>query len=345
MSLTDTLVELINIPSVTGNEEEIATALEFRFSGRHQIKRVGNALVVGEPQGKPMIALYGHTDTVPVQDNATASIREGRVHGLGASDMKSGLAVMVHLLEDDAVAVGPYDVAGVFYDKEEGPLAENGLEAVLDEVGWLADAEFSVVLEPTDLHVEVGCNGTMNADVVFHGHAAHSARPWLGENAITKAGAWLAELHAREPEVFTTGALEYREVFSVTTAEGGIAHNVIPSRFVLNLNYRYPPVFDAGQAEERLMEATAGADEVVITDRASPGLIPEGNAHFERLKQLVGTTEAKQGWTDVARLSGRGIPAVNFGPGAVVEAHQVTESVAVEHLDAAFGMMRRFLLA
>ena len=344
MSLTDTLVELINIPSVTGNEEEIATALEFRLSGRHATKRIGNALVVGEPHGKPLIALYGHIDTVPVQENATASIREGSVHGLGASDMKSGLAVMVHLLEDDAIAVGPYDVAGIFYDREEGPLADNGLEAVLDQVNWLTDAEFSVVLEPTDLHVEVGCNGAMNADVIFNGHAAHSARPWLGENAITKAGAWMAEMHVREPEVFETRGLDYREVFSVTTADGGIAHNIIPARFVLNLNYRFPPTFDPDQAEERLRAVAAAADEVVITDRAPAGLIPEGNAHFERLERLVGTTEAKQGWTDVARLSGRGIPAVNFGPGAVAQAHQVTESVQVEHLDAAFGTMRRFLL-
>ena len=344
MSLTDTLVELINIPSVTGNEEEIATALEFRLSGRRPTKRIGNALVVGEPSGKPLIAMYGHTDTVPVQDNATASVREGTVHGLGASDMKAGLAVMVHLLEDAAIAVGPYEVAGIFYDREEGPLDENGLEAVLDEVHWLSDAEFSVVLEPTDLHVEVGCNGAMNADVIFHGHAAHSARPWLGENAITKAGAWIAGMHERQPELFKTGGLEFREVFSVTTAEGGIAHNIIPARFVVNLNYRFPPTFDPDQAEERLRAVTAGADEVVIIDRAPAGLIPEGNAHFERLEQLVGTTEAKQGWTDVARLSGRGIAAVNFGPGAVAQAHQATESVQVDHLDGAFGMMRRFLL-
>jgi succinyl-diaminopimelate desuccinylase len=345
VSLTDTLVELIEIPSVTGDEEEITTALEFRLAAQHSLVRVGNALVVGERTGKPLIALYGHTDTVPVQGNAAARVEDGRVHGLGASDMKAGVAVMVHLLEDADLPASSYDVVGVFYDKEEGPLAENGLEMVLDEVAWLSDAELSVVLEPTDLRLELGCSGAMNADVVFAGHAAHSARPWLGENAITKAGAWLAALHRREPERFEVAGLEYHEVFSVTSAEGGIAKNIIPARFVLNLNYRFPPAFDLAEAEQRLLAVTEEADEVVITDRAPPGRIPEANPHLARLEALVPSKQAKQGWTDVARLSARGIPAVNFGPGEVAQAHQVTESVPVENLDAAFDVMRRFLFA
>lgn len=345
MSLTDTLVELINIPSVTGDEEEITTALEFRLSGSAPVERMGNALVVGEPTGKSLIALYGHTDTVPVQGNATASVSEGRVHGLGASDMKAGVAVMVHLLEDPGLKEGPYDVVGVFYDREEGPLADNGLEAVLDKAGFLSDAVFSVVLEPTDLAVELGCNGAMNAHVIFHGRGAHSARPWLGENAITKAGDWLAEMDRRQPEVFDLAGLEYREVFSVTTAEGGIADNVIPATFVCNLNYRFPPVFDLEEAESRLLAATALADEVVITDRAPAGTVPEGNPHLGRLEDLVGIRRAKQGWTDVARLTNRGIPAVNYGPGEVAQAHQATESAPIDHLESAFEVMRRFLLA
>ncbi len=345
MSLTDTLVELIDIPSVTGEEEEITTALEFRLSAGGAVERMGNALVVGERTGRPLIALYGHTDTVPAQDNATASVSDGRVHGLGASDMKAGLAVMVHLLEDADIAAGPYDLVGIFYDKEEGPLADNGLETVLDEAAWLGEADFSVVLEPTDLGLELGCNGAMNADVIFLGESAHSARPWLGENAITKAGAWLADMHRRRPETFEIAGLEYREVFSVTTGVGGIAHNVIPPRFQVNLNYRFPPVFDLGEAEKRLRDVTAGADEVVITDRAPSGTIPEGNPHLDRLELLAGSRLAKQAWTDVARLTLRSIPAVNYGPGEVALAHRPTESVPVEHLDGAFDTLRRFLLA
>jgi succinyl-diaminopimelate desuccinylase len=344
MSLSDTLVELINISSVIGNEEEITSAIEFRMTAARRVNRLGNALVVGEPTGKPIIALYGHTDTVPEQSNGTASVHGERVYGLGASDMKAGVAVMVHVLEDPAVIEGPYDVIGVFYDKEEGPSADNGLEDVLDAVPWLATAEFSVVLEPTDLNLELGCNGAMNADIVFSGHAAHSARPWLGENAVTKAGAWLAEMHDRRPEPVEIAGLEYREVFSVTKASGGIANNVLPSRFTLNLNYRFPPIYNLERAEARLRDVASAADEIMITDRASPGMIPEGNPHLERLEELVGGAKtAKQGWTDVARLTGRGVPAVNYGPGEVAQAHQVTESVPVENLGIVFDVLHGFL--
>ena len=344
MSLSNTLVELINIPSVIGNEEEITTAIEFRMAAARPVLRLGNALIVGEPTGKPLVVLYGHTDTVPEQGNTTASVDADRVHGLGACDMKAGVAVMIHLLEDPEVLSGPYDVVGVFYDKEEGPSAENGLEDVLNTVGWLADAEFSVVLEPTDLNLELGCNGAMNADIIFTGHAAHSARPWLGENAVTKAGAWLAAMHDRMPEPVEIAGLEYREVFSVTRANGGIANNVLPSRFTMNLNYRFPPIYDLEAAEARLRQVAAEADEVIITDRAPAGTIPEGNHHLARLETLVGGARtAKQGWTDVARLTGRGIPAVNFGPGEVAQAHQATESVPIENLETVFDVLRRFL--
>ena len=344
MSLADTLVELINIPSVIGDEEEITTAIEFRLAAVQPVNRLGNALVVGVPTGRPIIVLYGHTDTVPEQDNATASVHGQRIYGLGASDMKAGLAVMVHLLENREVIDGPYDVVGVFYDKEEGPSADNGLEDVLDAVPWLADAMFSIVLEPTDLNLELGCNGAMNADIIFNGHAAHSARPWLGENAVTKAGAWLAEMHDRRPEPVEIAGLEYREVFSVTRASGGIASNVLPARFTLNLNYRFPPVYDLDEAEIRLRDVASAADEITVTDRASAGTIPEGNPHLDRLGELVGGVKtAKQGWTDVARLTGRGIPAVNYGPGEVAQAHQVTESIPTENLKVVYDVLHGFL--
>jgi len=344
MTLVETLVDLINIPSVIGNEDEITTVIAARLAVTRPVLRLGNALVVGEPTGKPLVVLYGHTDTVPEQDNGTAHLNAGRIYGLGASDMKAGLAVMLHLLEDPAVADGPFDVAGVFYDKEEGPSADNGLEDVLEAVPWLADADFSIVLEPTDLNLELGCNGVMNADVVFNGHAAHSARPWLGENAVTKAGAWLAAMHERQPESIDVAGLEYREVFSVTGAAGGIAKNVLPARFTLNLNYRFPPIYDLDEAEARIREVASAADEVIITDRAAAGTIPEGNPYLVGLEALVGGTRtAKQGWTDVARLTGRGIPAVNYGPGEVAQAHQKTESVPAESLSVVFDVLQALL--
>lgn len=348
-SLVDTLAALVDTPSVTGNEGRLCTAIAERMLPTFTmqgVQRVGNSLVVGVQTGRPIVALYGHIDTVPEQGNGTSRVENGRLYGLGASDMKAGLAVMIHLLEDDLARSGDYDVVGVFYDKEEGPADENGLEGVLDRVPWLGDSVLSVVLEPTDLKLELGCNGVINADVVFRGHAAHSARPWLGENAVTKAGAWLDAMHEREPEAVDVGGLEYREVFSVTKAQGGIANNILPSSFTINLNHRFPPVYDLGEAEERLREVAAAADEIVIKDKAPAGLVPEANEHLDRLERHLGAERfAKQGWTDVARLTARGIPAVNFGPGEVAQAHQAGESVAVANLDAAYERLRGFFAA
>ncbi len=344
-----TLAELVDTPSETGQEEELCNGIEARLLptyGAGAIERIGNCLIVGERTGKPLISLYGHIDTVPEQGNGKARIEGDRMFGLGTTDMKAGVAVMLHLLEDEDVRSGPFDVVGVFYDKEEGPADENGLEQVLDDHAWLADSALGVVMEPTDVQLELGCNGAMNADIVFTGKSAHSARPWMGENAITKAGKWLDALHAMEPELYLLHGLEYREVFSVTRANGGIANNVLPAEFVINLNYRFPPVYDVDAAEARLRAVAATADEVRIKDKAPAGSIPEGNPLLDRLEALVGgDIAAKQGWTDVARLTVHGIAAVNFGPGQPLLAHQADESVPLANIDRAYTVMHEFLTA
>jgi len=228
VSLLDSLIAVVNIASVTRNEDELCSWLGDRYADRYPTVRIGNSLVVGAPEpGADFVVLYGHTDTVPVQGDWTARVDGARVVGLGTSDMKAGLAVMMELL-DNGVREDSGGLVCVFYDAEEGPAADNGLEDVLDEVPWLTDADISIVLEPTDLNLELGCNGVLNADVIFRGSTSHSARPWLGENAVTKAGAWLATMHIGEPALVDIGGLEYREVFSVTKASGGIANNIIP---------------------------------------------------------------------------------------------------------------------
>jgi succinyl-diaminopimelate desuccinylase len=347
VNLADDLVGLIGVPSPTGEEEALCNALARRLSPRYgadALLRVGNSLVVGRPGPGTNISLYGHLDTVPAQGNAVPSIDRGRVFGVGASDMKSGLAVMLALLEDPQVAAGPCRLNAVFYDKEEGPAADNGLEEVLDTVGWLRGASLAIVLEPTDLELQLGCQGSLNARVTFLGEPAHSARPWLGVNAISRAGEWLAAMHRRQPTPVIVAGLEFREVMSVTTARGGVASNVIPARFDLNLNYRFPPNLSLEEAEARLREAAAPADEVELVDRAPAGAIPEGNPHLERLARVTGARRtAKQGWTDVARLTRRGIPAVNYGPGEVALCHRADESVAVAAMESAFGTLKRFL--
>ncbi len=347
-AIHDTLAELVSIHSVTGNEGRLCTAVAQRLLKvwtMQGVTRIGNALVVGQQTGRPLITLFGHFDTVPIEENGEPSIKEGRMFGRGTVDMKAGLAIMMHLLEDDAVRTGPYDVVGVFYDKEEGPMAENGLEAVLDKAPWLVESEFAIVMEPTDLGVELGCNGAMNADVVFEGKAAHSARPWLGENAVTKAGSWLAAMHEREPELVIVDGLEFREVFSVTMAQGGIANNVLPSSLRINLNYRFPPLYSLEQAEERLMAVAQEADRVVVKDRAPSGKVVEENEHLDRLLAISGAARSsKQGWTDVARLTARGIPAINFGPGDPGLAHQQAESVVLDSVDRGYEVLREFLV-
>jgi len=346
-TLVEDLIWLIDTPSVTGEEEQLCNAVARRLSARYGpegIARIGNSLVVGDFTGKPQITLYGHLDTVPAQGNAAGRLEGTRVVGLGASDMKSGLAVMVGLLEDDAVAAGPYDVIGVFYDKEEGPALDNGLEGVLDAVPSLEAAEFAVVLEPTDLQLELGCQGAMNATVSFLGTAAHSARPWLGDNAVSKAVPWLADMAARVPEKVDLSGLEFLETFNVTMVAAGVARNVIPPRIDINLNYRFPPDRTLPQAEARLREVASPGDLVEIIDRAPPAPIPEGNAHLDRLAAVSGAKRnGKQAWTDVARLSARGIGAVNYGPGETAEAHRATESVPAASLRTAFEALQRFL--
>lgn len=345
MTLLDTLIEIVDIPSVTGNEDALCSWLEARFSAKTDVMRVGDSLVVGRPrEGRPFYALYGHTDTVPVQGDPGAKVVGDRIQGLGVSDTKSGVAVMIGLIEDETVTASDCDVVYVFYDKEEGPAAENGLAAVLDSCPWLVEAALSVVMEPTDLNLELGCNGVLNAQIVFSGSSAHAARPWLGENAITKGGSWLAAVHDREPEVFDIGGLLYREVFSVTKASGGIATNIIPPSFTITLNHRFPPTFSLEEAEARLREVAAGADEITITDRAPAGRIDLESQEVVRLDAIIARDRvAKQGWTDVARLTSRGAVAVNYGPGEVAQAHQVDESMAIANLDVAFDVMRRFV--
>lgn len=343
-SLLDTLTWLIDVPSPYGSEERLCDELEEFFAG-HPVTRVGNGLVVGERTGKPLLLLVGHIDTVPHQGQPPAHVEDGRLHGLGASDMKSGVAVMIHLLEDRAVADGPYDVVGVFYDREEGPIEENQLRTILTAVPWLTDAEFAVVLEPTNLDLEEGCNGAMNITLRFEGRSAHSARPWLGENAILKATKLLDRFAAWEPRPVEINGLTFYEVMGPTLASGGIARNIIPKDFELNVSYRFTPDRTVDEAEEFFRSFVGDlADEVVFIDRAPSGPVPEHNAHLERLEAIsAARRQPKQGWTDVARLAEFGVPGINYGPGETALAHQVEESVPITHLDTAFSVLRRWL--
>jgi succinyl-diaminopimelate desuccinylase len=348
-SLTETLAWLVDIPSETGHESRICTALAQRLypsQGLDGIDRIGDSLIAGRRTGRPLLVLAGHTDTVPSQGQGPARIEGGRLHGLGSADMKSGVAVMIHLLEDDEVRDGPYDLVGIFYAGEEGPAAGNELEKVLSNAVWLTNSEFAVVMEPSDAELQVGCNGVVNARLRFTGRSAHSARPWHGENAITKAGAFLAAMYERAPEPIEIDGLTFQEVFAVTKAAGGIASNIIPASFDVNLNYRFAPSRSVDEAIVHLQEVCAEADEIEIVDAAPAGPVKLDAPFFHRLAAITGAPRtAKQGWTDVARFGLHGIAAVNYGPGETSQAHQAGENVALADLERVFSELRTALTA
>jgi succinyl-diaminopimelate desuccinylase len=346
VTLDRRLIDLCAIPSPYGNEKAIADFVERELRATPfsaTVMRIGNSVVAGRPSGKrPAIALCGHLDTVPDPGNAWPPRRDGDlVFGSGASDMKSGLAVMLMLARERRFE----DLILVFYDKEEGPYDANGLEPVLDACPWMKDVGLAFCLEPTDLELQLGCVGSLHADVVFSGKSAHSARPWQGENAITKAAPFLAELAALRPrDVEPEPGLVYREVMTVTLAKGGLGRNLVPPSFELHVNVRFAPGRSPMQAEEDLRALVRGRGEVVVTDRSPSARVPRDNPLLDRFKRIAGSKIApKQAWTDVARLAARGIDAVNFGPGYTAQAHQKDERASIDMAVRAFETFVKFL--
>lgn len=330
-TLIETLTWLVDIPSETGKESAIRDAIADRLSD-HPLRKVQDSLVVGDP-GEGKVILAGHTDTVPLQGHVGSMLEGDRLYGLGATDMKGGLAVMVHLLED----LGTEGLVGIFYAGEEGPVSGNQLGPIFDEVPGLESAEAGIVLEPTNREMHVGCQGAINATLIFEGEPAHSARPWLGVNAVSRAGPFLTKMHQLEPDPHVVEDLEFKEVVSVTRASGGVANNIIPGRFELNVNYRFAPDRTLEEAIHRLRELCSDADVFEIADSA-PAAYPEvSHPLFQDLATASGGVIAsKQGWTDVAQLAQRGIPAVNLGPGETALAHKPGESVRLDDLDWAY---------
>ena len=340
--------------SPIGEEQALCDQVEAWASARFpHVRRVKNSLVVRvdppPPPGvsPPLVALCGHLDTVPVHEaDRGGPRREGsRLVAPGASDMKGGLAVMMALAEALPAAERFCDLVLVLYAREEGPYLENELEDVLAAAPELKDVTLALCLEPTDNRLQLGCVGSIHATFTFHGKAAHSARPWHGENAVHRAGALLAELHARAPREATSGGLPFREVLSVTRIDGGRARNVIPDACTLNLNFRFAPdkALDAAAAELVALGAQHGA-EVQLTDLSPACPAISTNPLVRRLLDRTGVVaEPKQAWTDVARLHAHGIPAANLGPGATSQAHQRGEWIEVAALAQGYRLYETFL--
>ena len=341
--LAERTLALCAIRSPLGGEGEIADYVARETSG----ERIGNAVVAGRARGqKPLVILAGHLDTVPLQEGDFPARREGgRIFGRGASDMKGALAVMIELWRNLDRAALPIELVEVFYDREEGPIAENGLLPLLAARPDLRRASLALCLEPTDLALQMGCCGSLHATLTFEGRSAHSARPWQGENAIHKTSALLSHLEGQAPREVRVGELIYREVMSVTRIDGFTGRNVVPAKCALNLNYRFAPgrTLDSAQHEVEQLAKKFGA-ECRVTDRSPSGPAIFENALLQEFRALTAApVEAKQAWTDVAQLAAEGIPAANFGPGEQAQAHQKNESCGEEALVKAYSMLERFL--
>jgi len=347
--------ELVGIPSVSGAEAALAERVTEWFTAvPGETHRLGNNVVHrGPPRpGRPLVVLAGHLDTVPPQGNAEPRFADGRLYGRGASDMKAGLAVMLALagaagragVSAAGLDAARFDLAWVFYECEEVAFERNGLRRLWPELPWLADAALAFLLEPTDCAAELGCLGSLHAEFTVRGRAAHSARPWLGENALYKALPFLARLASAEPHPVTTGGVTYQETLEVTTARCGVGRNVVPDVFTCNVNRRFAPTRTPEEAVAELCALAPPGVEVEVVD-VSPGA-PPATGHpliAEFLDRFALERRAKQAWTDVAQFAQRGVPALNFGPGVPETAHRPDESVPLANLDRALAVLRDFL--
>jgi succinyl-diaminopimelate desuccinylase len=338
---------LVEVPSVTGDEAALADLVERRCRALPgvAVERIGNGVVARSgPAGAPALALVGHLDTVPPWEGHRPVLEGTRVVGRGAADMKGGDAAILAVLEHAAERGLPLVV--VFYDREEGPHVENGIHAVLAGSQLLGRPPFAFVAEPTGGDLHAGCVGVINIDLVFRGRTAHSARPWEGDNAILRAGPFLARAAAAQSRRVEVDGLAFHDTLAVTLAEGGIARNVVPDRLVLGVNARYAPNREPAAAREELEQLVAGEAEIEWLDESPPA---PPNLTDPTLQAFVAqggvSVLPKQAWTDVATLYAAGIPAVNLGPGESSQAHQPGEWVEGEAIARVAERLLRFLEA
>jgi succinyl-diaminopimelate desuccinylase len=339
---------LTDIASVSGEEGPLADALEraLRRLPHLTVTRHGNTLVARTALGKSeRVVLAGHIDTVPHADNFPSHFdsERSRLSGVGTSDMKAGVAVQLRLAA--SLAAPNRDVTYVFYECEEVNVERNGLFLLAKESPELLDGSFAVLLEPTGGVVEGGCQGTLRASITVTGARAHTARSWMGKNAIHQAGAVLEILRGWTPRKPMVDGLEYHEGLNAVAISGGVAGNVVPDQCVVTVNYRFAPDRSGEEAEAYIRELFSGW-EVALLDvapGARPGLSAPPAAAFAAA--VGGTPRAKLGWTDVARFAELGIPAVNYGPGLPEVAHTAGEYVETAPIVAAEQRLRAWLEA
>ncbi|MET7704319.1 succinyl-diaminopimelate desuccinylase [Streptomyces sp. NPDC005485] len=340
--------QLVDFPSESGSEKPLADAIEtaLRALPHLTVDRYGNNVVARTNLGRAeRVILAGHIDTVPIAGNVPSRLDEdGILWGCGTCDMKSGVAVQLRIAA--TVPTPNRDLTFVFYDNEEVAGHLNGLKHVAEaHPDWLA-GDFAVLLEPTDNEVEGGCQGTLRVFLKTKGERAHSARAWMGSNAIHAAAPILARLAAYEPRTPVVDGLRFHEGLNAVRIEGGVATNVIPDACTVVVNFRYAPDRSEEEAEAFVRDyfADCGVEEFVVDDHtgaARPGLDHPAAAAF--MAAVGGQARPKFGWTDVARFSALGVPAVNYSPGDPLLAHKVDERVLASLIPQAEEKLRSWL--
>ncbi len=343
-----------DVPSVSGDEKALADAIEtaLRPLAHLDVVRDGNAIVARTHLGRSRrVVIAGHIDTVPLTDPPNLPTRlvgegaQAEIWGRGTVDMLGGVAIQLALAA--SLTAPTQDVTWVFYDLEEVAADLNGLGRLARNHPELLQGDFAILGEPTAAGIEGGCNGTLRVEVRVPGITAHSARAWMGSNAIHSASVVLDRLAAYEPASIEVEGLVYREGMNAVGIRGGIAGNVIPDECVVTVNYRFAPSRSLPDAEAHVRDLFSGF-EVVVTDAAPgarPGLDDPLAADFAAtvLELTGGAPAPKYGWTDVARFAEMGIPAVNFGPGDPVLAHKDDERCPVGHLALCHDALRAWL--
>ncbi|WP_072313895.1 succinyl-diaminopimelate desuccinylase [Agrococcus sp. Marseille-P2731] len=347
-SSVDLTRQLCDIDSVSDNEGPLADAIEAvaRAAAHLEVTRVGDTVVARTQLGRPRrVVLAGHIDTVPINGNVPTHplVVDGEEHiwGRGTVDMKAGVAVQLKLAVE---LVEPnVDVTWIWYDHEEVGEEHNGLRRLAATHPELMHADFAILGEPSNGAIEGGCNGTMRAEIRTRGVRAHSARSWVGHNAIHDAAEVLQVLQDYRPREIEVEGLRFREGLNAVMISGGVATNVIPDECVVQVNYRFAPSRSVEEATAHVVDLFDGFDVRVVD--AAPGARPGLDAPLakEFIDAVGAEPQAKYGWTDVARFSALGIPAVNFGPGDPSKAHADDESVPVAQIVATEESLRTWL--
>ena len=342
MSLVDTLLKLISIESETGKEEKILDfinqfLIENNFKG--EILRSSGGIVAVPKESTKKIALVGHVDTVPVVPNQKYEFdNEDIVGGRGTVDMKGGIAIMLHsLIENHS------EIIAVFYTAEESSYDDNGLNIIMPTLLNDFDLDFAIILEPTDNEIQLGCLGALNATLTLHGKAAHSARPWVGDNPVYKVKEIIKLVQDNEILELDIDGLKFKQVMSITKISSGIANNVIPEDLKLNLNFRYSPEMNGEEASNYIRDLFSNYSDVEIMN-TSDGAMPnkEESQISNFIKRTSAVVQPKQAWTDIARFYQNNIPCLNFGPGNPLLAHATNEHISKRQLLESYELLSSY---